>query len=136
MRRQCLDQGRWTSERRADVDDETTPCCLRHHGQWRACLKAACKQRPYQPPRHYLKEDIIKRGDTHLRHHGQWRACLKAACKQRPYQPPRHYLKEDSRFRLEPEISVSRRKLGCKNSYKTDEVQLGGREWRTKTDPG
>jgi len=98
MRRQCLDQGRWTSERRADVDDETTPCCLRHHGQWRACLKAACKQRPYQPPRHYLKED--------------------------------------SRFRLEPEINVSRRKLGCKNSYKTDEVQLGGREWRTKTDPG
>ena len=76
------------------------------------------------------------RGDTHLRHHGQWRTCVKAACNAAALVASPQSQMKTSPFRQKPEMTPPRRKVGCKNSHKTDEVQPGGREWCTKTDPG
>ena len=69
------------------------------------------------------------RGDTHLRHHGQWRTCVKAACNAAALVASPQSKMKTSRFRHDPEMTPPQRKVGCKNLHKTDQVQLGGREW-------
>ena len=67
--------------------------------------------------------------DTHLRHHGQWRTCVKAACNAAALVASPQSQMKTSPFRQKPEMTPPRRKVGCKNLHKTDQVQLGGREW-------
>ena len=70
-------------------------CCLRHHGQWRMCLRLRVNSSGLSSARHNRNEDILIRDDTHLRHHGQWRMCLRLRVNSSGLSSARHNRNED-----------------------------------------